>query len=56
MHPFVVPKLMNNAGASHISMAYNLKGPGFTVATACSSSNHAMGLAFQFIRSGSPRR
>ena len=52
VHPFVVPKLMNNAGASHISMAYNLKGPGFTVATACSSSNHAMGLAFQFIRSG----
>ena len=52
MHPFVVPKLMNNAGASHVSMAYNLKGPGFTVATACSSSNHAMGLAFHFIRSG----
>jgi nodulation protein E len=52
VHPFVVPKLMNNAGASHVSMAHNLKGPGFTVATACASSNHAMGLAFQFVRSG----
>ena len=52
VHPFVVPKLMNNAGASHVSMAHNLKGPGFTVATACASSNHAMGMAFQFIRSG----
>lgn len=52
VHPFVVPKLMNNAAASHVSMENNLKGPSFTVATACASSNHAMGLAFQFVRSG----
>ncbi len=52
VHPFVVPKLMNNAAASHVSMNYNLKGPSFTVATACASSNHAMGQAFNFIRSG----
>ncbi len=52
VHPFVVPKLMNNAAASHLSMEHNLKGPTFTVSTACASSNHAMGLAFQMIRSG----
>ena len=52
VHPFVVPKLMNNAAASHVSMEYDLRGPAFTVATACASSNHAMGLAFQMIRSG----
>ena len=52
VHPFVVPKLMNNAAASHVSMEYNLRGPSFTVATACASSNHAMGQAFQFVRSG----
>lgn len=52
VHPFVVPKLMNNAAASHVSMEYNLKGPAFTVATACASSNHAMGQAFHMIRSG----
>ncbi|SFP27773.1 beta-ketoacyl-[acyl-carrier-protein] synthase family protein [Tranquillimonas alkanivorans] len=52
VHPFVVPKLMNNAAASHVSMEYNLKGPTYTVATACSSSNHAMGQAFHMIRSG----
>ena len=52
VHPFVVPKLMNNAAASHVSMAHNLKGPSFTVATACASSNHAMGQAFGFVRSG----
>lgn len=52
VHPFVVPKLMNNAAASHVSMEYGLRGPAFTVATACASSNHAMGLAFQMVRSG----
>jgi len=52
VHPFVVPKLMNNAGASHVSMEFNVKGPVFTVATACASSNHAMGLAFHMVRMG----
>ncbi|SDI47920.1 beta-ketoacyl-[acyl-carrier-protein] synthase family protein [Aliiruegeria lutimaris] len=52
VHPFVVPKLMNNAAASHVSMEFNLKGPTFTVATACASSNHAMGQAFNLIRCG----
>jgi nodulation protein E len=51
----VVPKLMNNAAASHLSMEFNLKGPAFSVATACASSNHAMGLAFQMVRSGSAK-
>lgn len=52
VHPFVVPKLMNNAAASHLSMEFNLRGPVFTVSTACASSNHAMGQAFQMIRQG----
>ncbi|WP_411352849.1 beta-ketoacyl-[acyl-carrier-protein] synthase family protein [Leisingera aquaemixtae] len=52
VHPFVVPKLMNNAAAGHVSMQFNLKGPSFTVSTACASSNHAMAQAFQMVRSG----
>lgn len=52
VHPFVVPKLMNNAATSHVSMEYNLKGPSFTVSTACASSNHAMAQAFNMVRSG----
>jgi nodulation protein E len=43
---------MNNAAVSHVSMANNLKGPSFTVSTACASSNHAMGQAFNLVRSG----
>jgi nodulation protein E len=52
VHPFIVPKLMNNAAVSQVSMEWNLRGPSFTVATACASSNHAMGQAFNMVRSG----
>ncbi|SFR40295.1 nodulation protein E [Yoonia tamlensis] len=52
VHPFIVPRLMNNAAASHVSIEWNLRGPTFTVATACASSNHAMGQAFNMVRSG----
>ena len=52
VHPLTVPRLMASAGVSHISMTYGLRGPAFTVSTACASSNHAMGLAYQMVRSG----
>ena len=52
VHPFVVPRLMNNAAASQVSMALNIQGPVYTVATACASSNHAMGQALNLIRWG----
>lgn len=52
VHPFTVPRLMHNAPVAHLSMRFGLKGPSFTVATACAASNHAIGLAAQAIRSG----
>ena len=52
VHPLTVPRIMANAGASRISMALGLQGPCFTVSTACSSANHAIGLAFMLLRSG----
>lgn len=52
VHPFVVPRLMNNAAAAQVAMAHNLQGPCYSVATACASSNHAMGQAFHLLRSG----
>ncbi|MCT8328872.1 beta-ketoacyl-[acyl-carrier-protein] synthase family protein [Albidovulum sediminis] len=52
VHPFTVPRLMASAATSHLTMAFGLKGPAFTVSTACAASNHAIGLAFQTIRAG----
>ena len=52
LHPFIVPKLMANSASSQLSILYNIKGPSFTVSSACSSSNHAMGQAFKLIQTG----
>jgi nodulation protein E len=52
VHPFIIPRLMANAPVSQISMAHGLQGPAFSVSTACSSSNHAIGQAFHLIRGG----
>jgi nodulation protein E len=50
--PLVVPRLMLNAAASHLSIRHGLTGPVLTVSSACASANHAMGLALQQIRAG----
>jgi nodulation protein E len=52
VHPLTIPRTMPNAGASHISMEFGITGPAFTLSTACSSSNHALGVALQLIRGG----
>jgi nodulation protein E len=52
LHPFTIPKLMVNAPASQVSMHCGLRGPAFVVASACASGTHAIGLAFQQVRSG----
>lgn len=52
VHPFIVPRLMANAAASHVSIRHNLRGPVLTISTACASSNHAMGQALGMIRGG----
>ena len=52
VHPLTIPRIMANAGASHISMELGLTGPGFTLSTACASASHAIGLAFWMVRSG----
>jgi nodulation protein E len=52
VHPLTIPRTMANAGASHVSMEFGVTGPAFTLSTACSSSNHAIGMALQLLRSG----
>jgi nodulation protein E len=52
VHPLTIPKTMANAGVSQISMDLRLSGPTYTVSTACSSSNHAIGQAFRLVRDG----
>ncbi|MGB0721213.1 MAG: beta-ketoacyl-[acyl-carrier-protein] synthase family protein [Gammaproteobacteria bacterium] len=51
-HPFTIPKLMPNAGASQISMEFGITGPSLTTATACASTAHAIAMAVMLLRSG----
>lgn len=50
--PLTIPRTMANAGASQVSLDFGIYGPTYTIATACSSSNHAIGQAFWMVRSG----
>ena len=52
IYPLTIPKLMPNAPASQVSMHIGIRGPSFGVVSACSSATHAIGLAFQMLRSG----
>jgi nodulation protein E len=52
VHPLSVPRIMANAGASYISMEFGIRGPVFTLSTACSSASHAIGHAYWMVRHG----
>jgi 3-oxoacyl-[acyl-carrier-protein] synthase II len=44
--PFCVPRLMSNAGSGNIAIQFGLRGPSFSVSSACASGNHTIGEAF----------
>lgn len=48
--PMTIPKLMLNAAGGNLSIRYGLRGPNFTVATACASATNAMGDAMKTIQ------
>lgn len=52
VHPVTIPRVMSSAGASLISMDMGLKGPVYTVSSACASASHAIGQAAWLVRSG----
>ncbi|HLK18245.1 MAG TPA: beta-ketoacyl-[acyl-carrier-protein] synthase family protein [Bryobacteraceae bacterium] len=55
VNPLTIPRTMENAAASRISLEMGIVGPTYTISTACSSSNHAVGQAFWMVRSGAVR-
>lgn len=52
VHPLTIPRTMANAAASQISMEFGATGPAYTISTACSSANHAIGHGFWMVRGG----
>ena len=54
-HPLTIPRMMMSAATSQISLKYGLRGPVFSVSSACASGNHAIGEAYWMIRTGRAR-
>jgi 3-oxoacyl-[acyl-carrier-protein] synthase II len=50
--PFTVPMLIVNMAAGWVSIIYNAKGPNLCSVTACATSAHSIGDAFNIIRRG----
>lgn len=49
-NPFMIPKMIANMGAGHISIAHNLRGPSYATVSACASGGHALAAAADDIR------
>ncbi len=52
LHPLTLLRTISSSAVAHISIDYGIKGPVFGTVSACSTAAHAIGLAFQMIRSG----
>ncbi|RMH31454.1 MAG: beta-ketoacyl-[acyl-carrier-protein] synthase II [Nitrospirae bacterium] len=52
VHPNFIPAITLNSASGIIAMAHGVKGPNITISTACSSSVHALGQAYTWIRHG----
>ncbi len=50
--PFMIPMMMPNAAAAAIAIACGLRGPNFSLSSACATGSHALGEAAQIIRRG----
>lgn len=50
--PFFIPAVITNLAAGWITMNHNLKGPSYSLASACASGVHSLGEAYNYIRFG----
>jgi 3-oxoacyl-[acyl-carrier-protein] synthase II len=50
--PFLIPMMIPNMAAGHVSIRHGARGPMTSTVSACSSSAHAIGLAYDWISRG----
>ncbi len=50
--PHFIPKILGNIAAGYLSLEFGLRGPNFSIISACASSTHGIGTAFDMIRMG----
>lgn len=50
--PFLIPRLISNIAPGEIAIRWGFTGPNYAVASACATSNHAIGDALRLLRYG----
>lgn len=50
--PFAIPMLMSNGAAGMIGIDYGVRGPSFSVTSACASGADSIGIAWMLLRAG----
>lgn len=50
--PFGIPKIMSNGGAGVVSILHKIRGPSFSVGSACASGADGIGMAAMLIQAG----
>lgn len=50
--PFFIPQVIINMAAGHVSIQYGLRGPNFSIVSACATGCHSIGEAVNYIRQG----
>lgn len=50
--PFLIPAMIANLGPGNIAIRFGVKGINYSIASACTSANHAIGEAYRMIADG----
>ena len=50
--PFFIPSVITNLASGWVTMTYGIRGPNFTISSACASGVHSVGEAYNYIRFG----
>ncbi len=50
--PWLIPRMLSNMASAQVAIQLGLRGPSFTVASACATGAHAIGEAAEMIRRG----
>jgi len=50
--PYSIPAMIDNLAAGQVSLAHHLRGPSYSIGSACASGSHSIGEAADWIRRG----
>ncbi|EJF85524.1 beta-ketoacyl-ACP synthase I [Bartonella rattimassiliensis] len=54
--PFVVPKAMSSTASATLATFFKIKGINYSISSACATSNHCIGNAYEMIKYGKQKR